>query len=196
MLTDGIRTYAINRIHFKARQLLGRHGFAESDFEDIRQELLTHVLRRLSKFNRARADIRVFITTLVDRRIADLIAHHEAKCRDHRRVECSLDDWVPDEGDGGEGDTWTTFGKTITEDRGRVHRGVAKPSLQEQAELAIDVETVLGRLSDGDRELCLLLQVKTPLEISREKGIARSSIYERIAAIRRKFVEAGIDRSF
>jgi hypothetical protein len=116
-------------------------------------------------------------------------------CRDHRREERSLDDWVPDEGDGCEGDTWTTFGKTITEEEAHAHIG-HKRSPQEQAELALDIAMVLRQLSDEDRQLCLLLQVNTPLELSRDKGLCRSSIYERIKAIRHKFIEAGIHRGF
>lgn len=197
MLSDETLKYAIKRIHFKARQLVGTHGFTESDFEDIRQELLAHVLKRLSRFKRERADIRVFITAIVDRRIANLVRDQEAECRDHRRVERSLDDWVPDEGDGGgEGETWTTFGKTLTENQVKAHTGQVKRSGHELSELALDIEAVMCRLDDDDRRLCLLLQVKTPLEVSRETGMARSHVYKRISAIRRAFLEAGFDGNF
>jgi RNA polymerase sigma-70 factor (ECF subfamily) len=193
MLHDGILKYAIKRIHFKARQMLGRNGFTEDDFDDLRQELMLDVLRRLPKFNGNRAGIKVFICHVIDHRIASLIKHQEAGCRDHRRAERSLDDWVHDKGG-----TWTPFGKTVTEDETLGRLGRDGRSRQEQVELALDTATVLSRLDEGDRELCLELQVKRPLEISREKGVRRAGIYERIKAIRNKFLStchAAPDRS-
>jgi RNA polymerase sigma-70 factor (ECF subfamily) len=58
-------------------------------------------------------------------------------------------------------------------------------------QLHVDFERVLAPLSDPDRKLALLLIDHGPTEISRMLGIARSTVYARIARLRRAFREAG-----
>jgi RNA polymerase sigma-70 factor (ECF subfamily) len=55
----------------------------------------------------------------------------------------------------------------------------------------VDFERVLSPLGDSDRKLALLLIDHGPTEISRMLGIARSTVYARMARIRRAFREAG-----
>jgi RNA polymerase sigma-70 factor (ECF subfamily) len=54
-----------------------------------------------------------------------------------------------------------------------------------------DFERVLASLSGPDRTLALLLIDHGPTEISRMLGIARSTVYARMARLRRAFREAG-----
>jgi RNA polymerase sigma-70 factor (ECF subfamily) len=55
----------------------------------------------------------------------------------------------------------------------------------------VDFERVLAPLGDPDRKLALLLVDHGPTEISRMLGIARSTVYARIARLRCAFREAG-----
>lgn len=55
----------------------------------------------------------------------------------------------------------------------------------------VDFERVLAPLDDSDRALALLLVDHGPTEISRMLGIARSTVYARIARLRRALREAG-----
>ncbi len=55
----------------------------------------------------------------------------------------------------------------------------------------VDFERVLAPLGDPDRALALLLIDHGPTEVSRILGIARSTVYARIARLRRAFREAG-----
>lgn len=55
----------------------------------------------------------------------------------------------------------------------------------------VDFERVLAPLDDSDRALALLLVDHGPTEISRMLGIARSTVYARMARLRRAFREAG-----
>jgi len=55
----------------------------------------------------------------------------------------------------------------------------------------VDFERVLAPLGDPDRKLALLLIDHGPTEISRMLGIARSTVYARMARLRRAFREAG-----
>lgn len=55
----------------------------------------------------------------------------------------------------------------------------------------VDFERVLAPLDDPDRALALLLVNHGPTEISRMLGVARSTVYARIARLRRAFLDAG-----
>jgi RNA polymerase sigma-70 factor (ECF subfamily) len=55
----------------------------------------------------------------------------------------------------------------------------------------VDFERILAPLDDSDRALALLLVDHGPTEISRMLGIARSTVYARMARLRRAFREAG-----
>ncbi len=61
------------------------------------------------------------------------------------------------------------------------------PAVQFQA----DFERALAPLGDSDRALARLLVDHGPTEISRMLGISRSTVYARIARLRRAFLEAG-----
>ena len=188
MLHDGILQYAMKRTHYKARQVVRTNGFTEDDFDDIRQELMLDVLKRLGKFNGDKGDVKPFISRLIDNRIASLIKHRHAACRDSRRNQCSLDDWVRDEDW-----RWVRRDTTISEDHARAHTGQAPRSRQETLQLAMDTAYVMDSLSDDLRDLCVRLRSQTVLEISRETGMSRSSLYERIELLRARFIEAGLD---
>jgi hypothetical protein len=55
--------YAANTVRQKARQLVRQGVFAESEQEDIEQELRLHLLRRAPKFDPAIAHWNVFVRT-------------------------------------------------------------------------------------------------------------------------------------
>ena len=182
MSLDEILQYAMKRTHFKARQVLDKNGFTESDFRDLRQDLLADILARLPKYDGDRAGMKTFISQVVDHRIASIIKYRRASCRDHRRNESSLDDWVHDE-DG----TWTRRGATITEDEARAAFGLAGRSRQDEVELAVDTTAMLDGLPDDLRDLCIRLKTQTVVEISRETGVPRARLYARLKALEQKF---------
>jgi len=55
----------------------------------------------------------------------------------------------------------------------------------------VDFDRILAPLGDPNRALALLLVDHGPTEISRMLGIARSTVYARIARLRQAFREAG-----
>jgi len=188
MSVDGILDYATQRSRYKARQLVGRHGFTASDVKDIQQNLLTDVIERLSKFNGDRACARTFVSRIIDNRIASLIRYQNAACRDCRSQECSLDDWVRDETG-----AWVRRDTTIDAERSRAHTGCFPRPDQDRSDMAADVAVVIADLPSHLRDLCLRLQTRTFSEISRDTGISRSCLYRRIAEIRRRFVALDLD---
>ena len=89
---EGIDEYAVRIIKYKARQLVGRVGFTESDREDLEQEMILDLLQRLPKYDPARAQRNTFIARVVDHKIATIIEARKAGLRDYRLCRCSLDD--------------------------------------------------------------------------------------------------------
>ena len=89
---EGIDEYAVRIIKYKARQLVGRVGFTESDREDLEQEMMLDLLQRLPKYNPDRAQRNTFIARVVEHKIATIIEARKAGLRDYRLCRCSLDD--------------------------------------------------------------------------------------------------------
>jgi RNA polymerase sigma-70 factor, ECF subfamily len=61
------------------------------------------------------------------------------------------------------------------------------PALQ----IRMDLQQVATSLRAADRQLAMLLMDRTPTEASRELGVSRSTVYERIRRIRSAFEDAG-----
>ena len=184
---DGIDPYAAGLIRFKARRLVGQAGFTASDREDIEQELILDLLRRLPKYNPKRAQLNTFIARVVEHRLASLIEAQKAGIRDYRRCRCSLNECFED-ADGRSVERVDTFDQ---EDYLLRTGAQSRPS-EELNRLAIDVAAVLETLPPELRELCRRLKAETVTEISRDTGVPRGTIYESIKKLREIFEDAGL----
>jgi len=60
-------------------------------------------------------------------------------------------------------------------------------------EVRMSIDGVLESLHDEDRELVGLLLEVSPAEASRELGIPRSTIHDRIQLLRQRFTQAGLE---
>ena len=178
MYSTELIEYVMKRTEFKARQIVGKVP-ALGEVEDVQQDLIEAVLRRLPKFDGGRAGVKTFISRLINNKIADLLRSHVAACRGKGRTRESLDDWVRDETG-----TWVRRYATIEESRRREHLGICERGDHEQRELEMDIASVTESLPSEQRIICVMLRTKTPTEISRETGMSRSAIYKHIAAIR------------
>ena len=184
---DGIDPYAAGLIRFKARQLVGQAGFTASDREDLEQEMILDLLRRLPKYNPKRAQLNTFIARVVEHKIATLIEAQKAGIRDYRRCRCSLNDRFED-ADGRLVERVDTFDQ---EDYLLRTGGQSRPS-EELSALAIDVAAVIEGLPPELRNLCWRLMAETVSEISRDTGVPRGTIYESIKKLREIFEDAGL----
>ena len=184
---DGIDPYAAGLIRFKARRLIGQAGFTASDREDIEQELMLDLLRRLPKYNPKRAQLNTFIARVVEHRIASLIEAQKAGIRDYRRCRCSLNECFED-ADGRSVERVDTFDQ---EDYLLRTGGQSRPS-EELSALAIDVAAVIEGLPHELRNLCRRLKAETVTGISRDTGVPRGTIYESIKKLREIFEDAGL----
>jgi RNA polymerase sigma factor (sigma-70 family) len=62
-----------------------------------------------------------------------------------------------------------------------------------QREVRMSIDGVLESLHEEDRELVGLLLEVSPAEASRELGIPRSTVHDRILQLRQRFAQAGLD---
>jgi len=170
----------------KARQLVGRPGVRRQDQSDIEQYLLLKVAQRAAAFDPSRGHSNVFVTTVVERAVANMVRDNCAEKRDPTRV-CSLNAPIADN-DGHPAELAELVGQR--EHDARQQRDPR--SQQEHAELTNDVHTVIALLPDQLRELASRLQTMTVADIARETGMARSTINDRISELRRRFEKAGL----
>lgn len=184
---EGIDDYAVQIITYKARQLVGRAGFSESDREDIEQELMLDLLQRLPRYNPERSQRNTFISHVVDHRIATIIEARKAGRRDYRLCTCSLNDSL-DDGEGG----CVERVETIDQDDPPLSIGAIARASSELGDLSLDLRDALENLPPELRDLCLRLTTDTVSELSRDRGIPRATIYEGIKKIRKIFEERGL----
>ena len=184
---QGIDDYAVRIIKYKARQLVGRVGFTESDRQDLEQEMVFDLLRRLPKFKPERAQRNTFIARVVEHKVATIIEAQKAGMRDYRLCPCSLNDRFEND----EGGSVERI-DTINQDDYLQRTGKLSRPISDLRGLSIDVRSAVEKLPPELRELCKRLQVESVTDISRDTGIPRGTIYESIKKLRTLFEDAGL----
>ena len=185
---DDIDSYAVEIIRLKARQLVGQAGFTVADRDDLEQELILDLLRRLPKYDPSRAKRNTFIARLVDHKIANLIEAQKAVSRDYRRCTCSLNERFKDE------DVRVAERVEKLDQEGYLlGTGVEPGAAEELRALALDVAAVVETLSPELRELCRRLGQETVTGISRDTGVPRATLYQSVKKLREIFADAGLE---
>jgi len=180
--------YGIELIRHKARQLVGRAGYTEDDRPDIEGDLTLDLLRRLRKFDPSRASRNTFIARVVEHGVARLIERQEAPMRDVRRCTASLNDRI--EGEEGE---HVERGDLVDQDTYLESIGQPTMPLADRVALRVDLERVLATLTPEMRDLwARRAEGQTFTEISRETGIPRGTLYDRMKELKRLAEDAGL----
>lgn len=161
--------YAATLIRVKARQLVGRYGFARSDREDIEQDLILHLLQKLRHFDPKRGSENTFVSRITNRKIASIIRQRTAAKRDFRRLTL-----IEDATERDRDDAWSV-GPESTQD------------------LEIDMTDAIRRLDSDSRRLCGLLRTGSITEAARRMGITRDAARGRIANLRKLLTDSGIE---
>lgn len=165
----------------KTRQLCRSRGFRRSDADDVEQDLVLDLLKRLPRFDPSRASLRTFLSRLADHFAATLIERRQAACRDWRRRHESLQDLVPD-GFGGLAPRSSTLDERACRNRRLRTTELDEPTLRE---LRLDLDALLGALRPDLRGLATRFTAESPTEVSRATGISRGTVYEHMRRIRR-----------
>jgi RNA polymerase sigma-70 factor (ECF subfamily) len=184
---EGIDPYAVKLIKYKARQLAGHFGFTTSDRDDLEQELICDLLRRLPKYNPKRARRNTFIARVIEHKTASIIEAQNAGMRDYRRCRCSLNDRFKNK----EGKFIERLEHIDQEDY-LLRTGRLSRSTTDNFHLATDIRKTIESLPAELRELCMRLATDTVMEISCDTGIPRGTIYDSIKTVRAIFEDSGL----
>jgi RNA polymerase sigma-70 factor (ECF subfamily) len=189
----GLDEYVVRLVKRKARQLVGRAGFVEADVDDIQQELMLDLLRRLPRLDPTLAKRETFIARLVEHGLATLIESREAGIRDFRRSAGSLDGLCGASDDSTDNST-EDGAPAFTQDE-RLRETVAALRREEELHvLRLDLEKAIARLPVELRTLCIHLQTSSVVDISLETGVPRGTVYEAVRRLRTRFAHLGFTK--
>lgn len=173
-------------IRRKVKQLIGRAGFTQQDREDLEQDLFVRVLQSLPKFNPDQAHRNKFITTVVERYVANILRNKQAEKRDHRRIS-SLNVMIEITEEGP-----TELAQTIGDRELDARLGRHRRAEEELTQLAFDLADVMSTLPESWRTLLELRKSRTMQEVADEMGVPRTTLNDWMRRIRRRFENAGM----
>ncbi|MBF0154653.1 MAG: sigma-70 family RNA polymerase sigma factor [Magnetococcales bacterium] len=175
----GIHPYAIRTVRHHARRLSRSFGFLPSDLEDIEQELMLDLHRRLSRFDPTRAGLTTFIARVVENHAATLL---EGTGREgaEESAPLSLNEVIQD-GDG----TPVELIDTIAASQSPWHDHAIP--WHDGIDLRADISRMLDRLPTSLRAIAERLMGQTVSELAASAGIPRHALYAAIAKIRGRF---------
>ena len=148
------------------------------ELEDLEQELMLHAHRRLSSYDPGRADLWTYADRILSNFVANLTKAARATSRGGGTSTVSLDDpkLEPD----GE-PIAAAFDVRQSPDH----------SWCEHIHFRQDLDRVLHSLPQHLQDCCRWLAMGSVTEAARRSGLARGSIYSRIATLKRAFAAAG-----
>jgi len=185
----GLDDYAVRLIRHKARQLVRRPDFSESDRQDIEQELVLDLLRRLPKYRPERAQRSTFIARVIEHKIASLLHDRRAQKRGGgRRTRSLSDEGTDDDGKAVE------LGDTVSEDDYFRRTGAQPLCAAHACDLCMDVEAIVAHLPPRLRKLCHLLKSMPMADAARELSVPRTTLYDDVGKVREIFEDAGLQR--
>jgi DNA-directed RNA polymerase specialized sigma24 family protein len=148
------------------------------ELEDLEQELMLHAHRRLTSYDPNRADLWTYADRVLSNFVMNLAKAAGAPSRGGGTSTISLDDLERD-------------CKPIAAAVG--DRRSTDFSWCEHIHLRQDLNCILNSLPQHLKDCCHWLAESSVTEAARRSGLARGSIYSRIATLRRAFAAAGID---
>lgn len=179
---EGIDRYTMYLIKKKVYELVGKVGYSESDREDLEQELLLHLFENMHRFNPDKGMRSTFVDRVISNKLAHFIESRKCIKRGLGR-KMSLEFLREDAEEPGElsnADYCARIGGNFC-------------GHEERVDLRIDIERAMKALPDPLREVAeRLMDLEKIDEISSHMGIHRSTVYEHIKLIRKRFEDAGI----
>jgi DNA-directed RNA polymerase specialized sigma24 family protein len=174
----GIDPRIVASVRHHARRASGR--LPGMQIEDLEQELMLHAHRRLPSHDPDRADLWTYVDRILANFVANLTAAARATSRGGGTSKVSLDD------------------PSVELDSEPITAPICDPapaelSWCERIHLRQDLERVLHPLPQHLQDCCRWLAINSVSEAARRSGLARGSIYSRIATLKRTFAAAGLD---
>ena len=171
------RSRISRNITIRAERLARSGSVPGMDAEDIKQDLRLHLYRRGDKFDPSRSQYDTFADRVLANRIATLAAPTERL----RSERAWVDFDTPSEGRGD--DEILPLADTLPESA-MPHAAVARAP-DEAFGMVRDVQRLLAGLNPTCRAVALALIDMSPTEAAEALGVHRSTVYARLAAIRK-----------
>ena len=173
-------------IRRKAIQISQRLGSSEQDLESLEQTLLTKVIKALPSFDPEIAHRNVFITTVVERHAARLIAELSFPKNGPRHLQ-SLNAvvFVP-------GDLPTELQYTLDDSVGDARLQMERKATSELSDLASDVAVAISRLPEEWQRMLELRKTHSMVQVSEQMGVPRSTLRHWMSQIAEQFEAEGL----
>lgn len=184
LLSPADLSLLIDETDAAARRLHRKLRLPPADLDDLRQDLLLDLLRRLPAFDVSRGSIGAFANTVLRHQSARIAMRHHRQRQAAGGSVLSLD--VPAAG-GTE-----PLGHRLTEADGLAAWHGQDQCAAADAELHCDLARVLDALSTDAHELCAGLATCRPSELAALQGISSSALYRRLAQLRLAFAMRGL----
>ncbi len=173
----GIDEAAVRKIRFQAHILSRGPEFGDWDREDLEQEMMCDLLRRLRNFDHERAGLGTFIDRVVDHCAMSLREKARTGKRGFGQQKIDFD--TRSIGENGLSDPdWSG----------------CTPNPAGDLDLTIDIDALIAGLPKELRRICQLLKFDSVVGVCRQAGIPRATLYRRLAVIREHFAQAGFDK--
>jgi RNA polymerase sigma-70 factor, ECF subfamily len=175
---SGIDARIVSSVRHHARRASGKVPGLE--LEDLEQELMLHAHRRLNSYDPTRADLWTYVDRVLSNFLANLAKAAGAKSRGSGTFTISLDD-----------PNLKRDSEAIAAAAG--NGGSRELSWCEYIHLRQDLHRVLHSLPQHLQDCCQKLTENSVTEAARRSGLARGSIYSRMATLKCAFAAAGLD---
>jgi RNA polymerase sigma factor (sigma-70 family) len=184
-VTDNFTRQFVCRV---ARELVADGVFGKDDLEDVMQDLFTHLIERLPKFDPDKARWSTFVKTVVCRFSISLRRRRQAECRGRSIPHHSLAQTIQ----GPDGERIELAGN-VTEEAYDGAYGRDFRSNEACFVLESDVNAVIALLSPADQDLCRRLTEKPLAHVASDLGVSRATLSDRVRRLREAFRAAGFD---
>lgn len=167
-----------------ARRLHRKLRLPPVDLEDLRQDLLVDLIRRISGYDARRGTMGAFANVVLRHQCTRIAIRTHRRRRLEGHVVLSLD--TPSAG------AVEPLGCVLAESDGLAAWHGQDHCASDDAELRHDLAQALGALSDDARGLCVALCQYAVAELAGRDGVSRSTLYRRLARLRLDLAMCGL----
>jgi len=171
----------------KAWQIVQRRDFNFGEREEVEHLIHLRIFEKEKYFDEDRMSREAFASMIADQCVATNIRDRHAQKRGPSYLRSLHEEWLDVEGEKLE--LW----QKIPADQCDHASGRRRRTEKELAELRHDLDVVLNRLSDRDRDICLRLMEASVSQVARDLRVPLSKLRSILGRLRTDFVDAAID---
>lgn len=171
-----------------ARRLHRKLALPAADLEDLRQDLLVDLIRRLPSYDSSRGSIGAFANIVLRNQCSRIAIRHYRQRRAQGGSLLSLDMPLTR--------SHEPFAETLREDEGLAAWLGQDRDAQADSLTRESVQAVLARLPEADRRFCRALAHRSVTALAADGFGSRSALYRRLADLRLVLAAYGLGPSW